>query len=58
MSSMPFYQLGFGQQNLPNGKQIHDYVAAANNLKPKENANNSFFAAGRNPNQVTSFIGS
>ena len=55
LSGIPFYQMGFGQQNLPSGKQVHDYVASVNNLKAKES---SFLAGARANNPATSFIGS
>lgn len=55
LSGIPFYQMGFGQQNLPSGKQIHDYVASVHNLKPKDS---SFMLGARPNNPATSFIGS
>lgn len=54
LSGIPFYQMGFGPQNLPSGKQVHDYVASVNNLKAKE----SSFLGARANNPATSFIGS
>lgn len=39
LTGVPFYQMGFGQQSqLPGGKQIHEYVASAHNIRPKDNS--------------------
>ena len=55
LSRIPFYQMGFGQQHLPTGKQVHDHVASADHLKAKES---SLLAGARANNPAASFIGS